>query len=231
MNFPLLRSSGDAGLYAMLGVPAGIVVMFFGFREWNKFRKVADIPTSKARSMAAGLVELNGNVVPIQKLKSPISGADCVYYKVEHQVYVRNKRGGSWVTTSVKKDFQNFYLKDETGKVEIDPRLADIDIPSDKTTYRQVLLQRERDIEYWLAPGDIVYALGTAKIKPGVKSAVNEENFIVTQGEGDKFYYISDKKEKDVQGALKNKAMLMIGGGALITVASLAYLLWRLKLF
>ncbi len=231
MNIPLFRSSGDASFYAMLGVPAGIVVMFLGFREWNKYRKVADIPTSKARSMAAGLVELNGNVVAIKKLKSPISGADCVYYKVEHQVYVRSKHGGSWHTTSVKKDFQNFYLKDETGKVEIDPRLADIDIPSDKTTYRQVLLQRERDIEYWLAPGDIVYALGTAKIKPGVKSAVNEENFIVTQGEGDKFFYIADKKEKDVQAKLGGNAKWMIGGGFAISIISLAYLLWRLKLF
>ena len=115
-------------------------------------------------------------------------------------------------------------MKDETGKVEVDPRLADMDIPQDKITYNNSLLRQERDIEYWLAPGDVVYALGTAKNKPGVKSAVNENNFTLTKGENDSFYYITDKKDKDVQGSLKGKAMWMIGGGAVITVAALAYL-------
>lgn len=219
-------SNGDLTLHALVGILVGLFIFYNGFKAWNKFKKVADISTSKVRSMAAGLVELNGKVTVIKKLVSPITKRDCVYYKVEHQVYVRSRRGGNWVTTSVKSEFENFFLEDDTGKVEIDPRLAELDIPQDFVkTYGN-----QRDIEYFLAPGDTVYALGTAKNKPGVKVAKNEDNFIVTKGESDPFFYISDKKEKDVQGTLSGSAKWQVGIGAVIFLASLAYLVYRFGL-
>lgn len=228
-----LLSHGSGGnsdplILAIIGLPIGGVFLYSGFQEWNKFKKVADIQTSKVRSMAAGLVELNGKVAAIKKLVSPITRQDCVYYRVEHQIYVRGKRGGSWVTTSVDTQTENFYLQDETGKVEVDPKLAEIDIPLDKIEYKNKLLAaRERDIEYVLAVGDTVFAIGTAKNKPGVKTAKNEDNFVVAKGESDGFFYISDKKEKDVQTNLSTKSHLLIGLGAVITIASFAYLVYR----
>ncbi len=231
MNLLAYRTYGasnnsDLTTYAFIGIPVGLFILYTGFKEWNKFKKVADTPTSKVRSMAAGLVELNGKVATIKKLVSPITKHDCVYYKVEHQIYVRSKNGGSWVTTSVKTDFQNFYLQDETGKVEVDPRQAELDIPSDYITPQLYMNGSQRDIEYFLAPGDAVYTLGTAKNKPGVKTAKNEENFIITKGDSDPFYYITDKKEKDVQASLSHGAEWQVGIGAVVFLASLAYLVY-----
>ncbi len=203
---------------ALMGVPIGLVAIYFGFQHWNKYVKVRDIPTSKARSMAAGLVELNGKVNAIKELLSPISKCKCVYFKVEHQRYIRTKNGGSWITYRVEEEFQNFYLKDETGKIEIDPRKAEIDIPQDKMHYYGLGM---RKIERFLAVNDDIYILGTAKIKPGVKSAVNEENFIMTKGESELFYYITDKKEKDVQKSLKLKALAVISIGLVISIGAL----------
>ncbi len=220
----LSSENSDPLLYAIMGVPIGGFILYSGFKEWTKFKKIADIPTSKVRSMAAGLVELNGKVLPTKKLVSPITKQDCVYYRVEHQIYVRGKRGGSWITTNVKIEYNNFFLQDETGKVEIDPKPSEMDIPSDVIKLTGV---NTRDIEYVLAAGDVVYVLGTAKNKPGVKTAKNEDNFIITKGESDPFYYITDKKEKDVQSNLSGKAQLFIALGALITIASFAYIVYR----
>jgi len=232
MNLSLLRtpSNSDLTAYAFIGIPVGLFIFYNGFKEWNKFKKVADTPTSKVRSMAAGLVELNGKVIAIKKLISPITKKECVYYKVEHQVYVRNKNSGSWITISVKTKFENFFLEDGTGKVEVDPRLAELDIPQDHITPHLYLTGSQRDIEYFLAPGDTVYTLGTAKNKPGVKTAKNEDNFIITKGESDLFYYITDKKEKDVQGKLSGSAKLQVAGGAIICLASLGYLVYKFGL-
>ncbi|MDP3741768.1 MAG: GIDE domain-containing protein [Candidatus Micrarchaeota archaeon] len=206
----------------------GGIMLYAGFSNWNKFKKIADLSTSKARSMAAGLVELSGKVLPAKKLVSPITKQECTYYRVEHQIYMRGRRGGgSWVTTNTKTECENFFLEDDTGKVEVDPKLAEIDIPLDKIEYnRKFLGAKERDIEYVLAKGDVAYVLGTAKNKPGVKTAKNEDNFIVTQGEGDKFFYISDKSEKDVRSNLSTSAYLLIGLGALAVIGSFAYIVY-----
>lgn len=223
-------SDSDLTLYALVGIPLGLFVFYSGFKEWNKFKKVADTPTSKVRSMAAGLVELNGKVAAIKKLVSPIKKRECVYYKVEHQVYMRGKHGGSWVTTSVKEDFTNFYLQDDTGKVEVDPRKADIDIPHDYVTKEIFSMGSQRDVEYFLSPGDTVFILGTAKIKPGAKTAKNEENLIMAKGESDPFFYITDKKEVDVQKNLSWQSKGAVAIGAVISLASIAYLVYRFGL-
>ncbi len=222
----LLSSGNNLFFYAILGTVLGIITFFTGFKTWNKFKKIADMSTSKTRSMAAGLVELNGTAVPIKPVISPVSGKPCVYYRVEHQSYVRSKHGGSWVTTTVDTGFEKFLLKDDAGKVEVDPENADVDIPSDNIKYYR--LHSKRDIEYYLAPGDNVFVLGTAKIKPGVKSAKNEENFLISKGEGDPFYYISDKKETDVQKHLSTSAKWQVYGGGIIFILSIGYIILTL---
>ena len=222
----LLRASSDDKLfiYAIIGVFVGLFALYYGFTQWNKFRKVADTSTSKVRSMAAGLVELNGKTIAINLLISPVSRKECVYYKVEHQTYVRSKNGGHWVTTSIDQRHENFYLQDDTGKVEIDPRKADIDAPQKKIQYYG---GSRRDIEYFLSPGGDCYVLGTAKIRPGVRTVENAASLIVTQGEGDKTFYITDKKEQDVQKNLLTKAQFGIIGGIMLTVISFGYLIFK----
>lgn len=224
----LLLSSNNGGnlfFYAIIGLFIGLAAFYHGLKQWLKFKKVADTPTSKVRSMAAGLVELNGKVTAIKQLVSPVSKAKCVYYKVEHQIYIRSKNGGSWVTTSTDTNLANFLLEDDTGKVEIAPQKAELDIPIDKTKYYGF---NRRDLERFLALDDPVYVLGTAKTRPGVKTAKNADALIVTQGEGDKFFYITDKKEKDVQHGLSSSSKWSVVGGIIITALSAGYLIFTM---
>ncbi len=225
--FLLLRTSSSVDklyAYAIVGVLVGIFMLFYGFTQWTKFKKVADTSTSNVRSMAAGLVELSGKTTAINVLTSPVSRKQCVYYKVEHQTYIRGKRGGSWITTSIDRAYENFYLEDDTGKVEVDPRKADIDIPQKKVQYYG---GSRRDIEYFLSPENNCYVLGTAKIRPGIRSVENAASLIVTQGEGDKTFYITDKKEEAVQKSLYQRAIFGIVGGILLTAIGLVYLFFK----
>ncbi len=219
---------------------AGSGILLIGFYQWKKYQKIADISTSKVRAIAVGLVELSGKVVPIKLVSSPLSKTKCVYFKALHQIYQQDKSGKYWATVSVKESSSNFYLEDETGKVEVDPTSAEVDIIIDgaaKTeatgskyisksyTYplKSIVVVNYRDVEFRLDPGDSIYLMGTAKIRPGVKSAKNEDNLIITKGENDSFYYISDKDENNAKTKLSGNAKALILVGAALIIISVTF--------
>ena len=111
----------------------GIPLFIMGFIWLKQKRLIENIPTSKIRSLAMGLVEVYGKVVPWQgtMLKSPMTNRDCVYYKYTTEEYRRSGKHSHWVT--IKKDMGSihFNLKDETGMVLVNPKGAKIDIPKD----------------------------------------------------------------------------------------------------
>ncbi|MDD5086676.1 MAG: hypothetical protein PHV16_02895, partial [Candidatus Nanoarchaeia archaeon] len=59
---------------------AGVFLFWEGIKTLKHKRLIENIPTSKIRSLAMGLVEIYGEVVPAYKevLKSPFSNKDCV---------------------------------------------------------------------------------------------------------------------------------------------------------
>jgi hypothetical protein len=139
-------------LYAAGGLVAGIVIFVKGIQWYGQKRMIDDTPTSKIRSIAMGLVEINGKVAADAKriLSSPFSGKDCVYYKYMVEEYRSSNKpamlptvvigenpnampsaGGGWVAIATQEERANFYLSDATGKVLVDPEGAKIDVPAD----------------------------------------------------------------------------------------------------
>ena len=216
------EAAPEGAVVALFALPVSVIPTAIGFFKWKKYRKVADIPTSTVRGMAAGLVELNGKVKSIKLLTSPLTKTKCVYYKKQHQVYHQGKHSG-WRNAGVEENFENFYLDNNTGKVEVNPELANITLQVNETRTRG----DQRDLEYILSPGHTVYVLGTATIRPGVKNVEKANDFIITKGQNDPFFYISDKKEAQVKAAVKSDAMIyLIAGGAMFAMGLLfaAYL-------
>ena len=66
--------------YSAIGFFAGLFLFWKGFSWLKQKRLIENIPTSKIRSIAMGLVEIYGEVVPTQEkiLKSPFTNKDCV---------------------------------------------------------------------------------------------------------------------------------------------------------
>ena len=174
-----------------------------------------------------GLVEIYGKVVPQKEglMKSPFTAHDCVYYKYIIQEYRRSGKNSQWVTVKKGQDHRLFYLKDETGMVLINPKDAKIDIPKDNqiesglghdppaaakaflaaqnVRYEGLLgiNKTMRYIEYFIAPDDHLYIMGTATDNPYTEEASavkGVQDVMIAKGKHHKFYYISDRTEKDV---------------------------------
>lgn len=127
----------DLGFFAILIIIFGVVSFVYGFKAMYRFRMISDIPKSKIRSIALGLVEIHGMVAEDKLMKTPISKTDCVYYKLEVKEYKKKSAGknGStytWETIHVENKIIPFYAKDETGKVYVIPNYAEFDLLAKK---------------------------------------------------------------------------------------------------
>lgn len=120
----------------------GLLVFCFGFVRMRKYQLIRDTPQSKIRSMAIGLVEVSGSVVPQERLTSPLSHTDCVYYRYTIQEYQESrdsdgKTVSSWVTIADVDKRVPFFIRDETGQVIVEPKSAEITLASKKVFFRE----------------------------------------------------------------------------------------------
>jgi len=238
------------------GFVFGIFAFFEGFRLLQRKRLIENTPTSKIRSIAMGFAEVRGKIsvctdAAVEKsgfLKSPISGAKCVYYdaKVEEIGL-----GGIWETTYHRTDIVHFNVSDKTGTVLVDPKGATLDIirkdfyyetdRTDSISGRKMpkncsdFCARNRIhcgpfsaypkyfTERYLAPGDSLYILGTAMKNPYIHSSkVKSDAVMMAKGiRGEKTFYISESGEKNILSKLHHSALIWVFGGAALSVACL----------
>jgi hypothetical protein len=233
--------------YSIAGLFVGVFLFVMGFIWLRQKRLIENIPTSKVRSIAMGLVEIFGEAVPAKKkvLKSPFTNKDCVYYKYIIQEYRSSGKSGHWATIKKGNKSVNFYLKDKTGSVLVDPKDAKVDIPKDfefnsnlgkdpplgvkrflkknKLSFEGFLgiNKRMRYREYFIEPKDKLYILGTAGDNPFVKEATaknSAEDIMIQKGKIERMYYISDKPEKEVLKKLTWKIIGGIAGGVFLII-------------
>lgn len=214
----------------------GIIFCAIGLYYYKKKTLIADTPTSKIRSIAMGLVEIFGQVKPMQDrvLKSPFSDKDCVYYQYIIEEYRSNGKNSSWITIKKGEQKNLFYLKDDTGEILIDPTGAQIEAKKDfeyqsnlgRDPPEQVIrfltennLTHEgffglnktmRYRETIIALDDSLYIMGTAGENPYNKEKTTNhvDSIMIQKGKYEKQYYISDKNEKKI---LKNLTLMTYG--------------------
>jgi hypothetical protein len=118
----------------ILGFGGGIYAFLKGFREYRKYRLVADTPAIHIRSIPMGLVQVRGEARAEETLLSPITHTPCYVFRVDvDEWHSDSDGGGEWkhVATDVKG--VKFYLQDISGNVLIDPANAELDLPQGPT--------------------------------------------------------------------------------------------------
>ena len=228
----------------------GLISFFVAFYVYKKKQLVGGTPTSKIRSLAMGLVELIGQVIPIQKrlLKSPFTEKDCVYYQFTVEEYVSGGKSSYWKL--IKKDEKRslFYLKDDTGMVLVDPTGATIEairdfdyesgherdppesvirfLTANNISYEGFFGANKtmRYREHIIVPNENLYVMGTADENPFINDSEANQglpNTIIKKGAQEKIFFISNKKEQDIIKEFDIRIVGAIVFGLLLTIFGL----------
>jgi hypothetical protein len=129
----ILRSSDSSELsfWCVIGFCAGIGGFFYGFRVLQRRRLLLDTPFSKIRSASMGLVEVSGLAVGPYTLIAPITGRPCYYHRTLVWEFRQGTRKKEWVQIAGECAHVPFFIDDNTGRVLVDPRGADLDLHCD----------------------------------------------------------------------------------------------------
>ena len=116
--------------YLLLGL-SSLAVVYTLYRMLTRLRRarwVEDTPTSRIRSAAQGLVELNGELDAggHAPLISPLAEIDCLWYRFRVEEYRRSGKTSQWRTVEQGASERPFLLRDATGSCWIDPKGAEV---------------------------------------------------------------------------------------------------------
>jgi hypothetical protein len=117
--------------WCTIGILAGIYLFFNGFRLLQRRRLILDTPASKIRSASLGMVELNGLAAGPYTMAAPITARQSYFYRTVAWEWKRQGRSRQWVKVAGECSHVPFFLDDNTGKVLIDPRGAELDLHCD----------------------------------------------------------------------------------------------------
>jgi len=129
----LLRSSNPDGFffYCVIGICAGLYLFFRGFRLLQRRNLILDTPVSKIRSAPLGMVELSGLAVGPYTTAAPITARACYCYRTFVWEWKQSGKNKQWVKVAAECMHVPFFLDDNTAKVMVDPRGADLDLHRD----------------------------------------------------------------------------------------------------
>ncbi|HET7225204.1 MAG TPA: GIDE domain-containing protein [Candidatus Eisenbacteria bacterium] len=171
---------GPLAIGATFALVTGPGLFWRSFRDLRARQLLQNTPASPIRSMAMGLVEINGKVQPRSVLEAPFTGRPCAFWEVE--IAVQGRRG--WNTVHRNASGHPFFVHDPTGTALVYPEGARCTLPLESDEVCQGMSLPELYASYihdvhpalgllWrtgsvrfreraLEPGEPVFVLGTA---------------------------------------------------------------------
>lgn len=190
----LLRSNSPVPLimWSVIGLCAGIYLFVQGFRLLQRRRLILDTPLSKIRSASLGMVELSGLAIGPYTIVAPITTRACYYYRTIAWEWKQQGKSKQWVKVAAESMHLPFFLDDNTAKVLVDPRGADLDLHRDFLhefcdgffTTKEEAPPNVRDFllrhgvstrnkikveEFCIKPKNALFILGTLDENPGIE--------------------------------------------------------------
>lgn len=118
------------------------------------FKLQSVLPTSKIKSLAKGLVEVQGKLIMKSPLTSPVGNQECIGYYYIIEEIDRDKDGkNSYTTIHRETKCNEFEIEDDSGKISISPDgielilLEKTNISSNNNRrYSEILLQANQEM-------------------------------------------------------------------------------------
>lgn len=193
--FTFAVSDGRLLAAAVLGTLAGLYWFYKGFRLLQRKRLILNTPASKIRSASMGLVEISGLAVGPYVCTSALKQLDCYYYRSIAWELKQRGKNSEWVKVAEETLHVPFYVDDNTNRVLVDPRGADMDLHCDlKEQYNrsaifgssempgsvaEFLMRHGADPdkhikveEYCIKPKNFLFILGTLSQNPGLDASI-----------------------------------------------------------
>ena len=178
-------------IWPVIGIAAGIYGFFRGFRILQRKRLILNTPASKIRSASMGLVEISGMAIGPHVITSPLKQVECYYYRTIAWEWKQHGKSSEWVKAAEETLYIPFYVDDNTDKLLIDPRGAEMDLHCDfQEEYKRPLLFESAEVpvhvkeflarhgvnvntrikveEYCIKPENFLFVLGTLSQNPGL---------------------------------------------------------------
>lgn len=117
-------------ILSAVAIVGGLYFFFVGFRMLARNRLLLTTPTSRIRSAAMGLVEVNGMAAGPHTMPAPITGKPCfLYHTTVWQE--RDAKQKEWDKVADETLHVPFFIDDSTGQLLIEPLGADLDLHRD----------------------------------------------------------------------------------------------------
>ena len=232
-------------LYLAAGTIGGLGLCIYGWMVHQRKCVITSIPTSRIRSLALGLVEIEGLAQPAEHLlSSPFSGFPCVFYTYAVEERVGSGKHTRWETIAKGTSEQPFFISDTTGRVLVVPLDAEL-ILQDERTFRndwlgalspttiaglsRLGISTERWLgnktlrcrESFILPDVQVYVLGTAHEHLRATQRVENAARLYIGSNRDHEFIISDRSEKDLLSHLRWQVWAYRAGGLALTASCL----------
>jgi hypothetical protein len=197
MPAAILVTSRPGNLLALAAIASALGLYWFykGFRLLQRKRLILNTPASRIRSASMGLVEISGLASGPYVLTSPFRQVDCYYYRSTAWQLKQQGKNSQWVKVAEEILHVPFYLDDDTGKVLVDPRGAEMDLHCDlrEQYHRSILFsgpempgsvagfltrhgvdsdKRIKVEEYCIKPKNFLFVLGTLSQNPGLDASI-----------------------------------------------------------
>ena len=108
-------------VFAVVAFVFGLTLFVRGLRVWRERRLILNTPASHIRSLAMGLVEINGTVEPRSAITAPFSGHECVFWEVD----ISNRGRNGWHVIHRKTSGHPFFISDGTAAALVYPQGAE----------------------------------------------------------------------------------------------------------
>jgi hypothetical protein len=174
INYPINRLT----ILSAAAIAGGLYFFCLGFSLLVRKRLLLTTPTSRIRSAAVGLVEVNGTATGPNTVHAPITGEPCFLY---HTIAWRqsDSKKDDWDMVADETLHLPFFIDDSTGQLLIEPLGADLDLHTnfreeyDASSFSSNLANLPsrpvRIEERVIKPEDALFITGTIMENPGVQ--------------------------------------------------------------
>ena len=130
-------------------------------KRFLKYQSI--LPTSKIRSVAMGLAEIEGHLQMITPVIAPIKDKECIGYRYKIEtIFIDKHRNKTYEIIKDEIVCNPFFVVDETGKIEVNPvNINFVWVPIDE----QFNKKDKRYTQYVLYPNDKMLLLGKSSVK------------------------------------------------------------------